>query len=178
MTMLTLHRLPRITDMSIGSRWGKAYAQFSKEADLGILMLVEHVVRELFDGSTYRVNIGLVAFGRRVIVRNNSLLLYATPRDGTGLANTSRLPPLLSRRSRLADSLVREIANAAQSLSESDDCPYFGNDTPPMTATPNDNGWLRCPNCNWRFNVNDRDDWTGNRHVRCGQRLEMVDKNA
>jgi hypothetical protein len=44
---LSMHRRPTITELSIGSRWGKTYAQFSKLADLGVMSLVEHVASAL-----------------------------------------------------------------------------------------------------------------------------------
>jgi hypothetical protein len=123
--------------------------------------------------------LGLATFARRIVVRGiETLLVYADARDGAGLINTAWLPGIISQRSRIANNLVREIADAAHSLSQSDACPIFGNDTPPLPATPDSDGWLCCPNCDWRFNVNDRYDWTGERHIRCGQQLELVTRGA
>jgi hypothetical protein len=110
-TALTLDRPPKLEHISFGSRHGKVCARFVKHADLSIMSLVENVVRESFGGRTCRAALGLAAFGRKVIVNDDyTILLYATPWDGTGIVNTCPLPPFLSRRSRAANALVVQIA--------------------------------------------------------------------
>ena len=48
---------------------------------------------------------------------------------------------------------------------------YFTNDNPPVEATTDKDGWLKCPACNWRFSLKDKNAWTGYRHKKCGQRI-------
>lgn len=52
--------------------------------------------------------------------------------------------------------------------------PYFANDAPALTVRADPEGWTRCACCARRFSLNDRNAWTGLRHVRCGQRLNPV----
>jgi hypothetical protein len=35
--------------------------------------------------------------------------------------------------------------------------------------------WVKCPKCGISFNLRDRTQWTGQRHLTCGQRLEIQD---
>lgn len=51
--------------------------------------------------------------------------------------------------------------------------PFFTNVNPPMGATPNPNGWIKCPHCGVRFKPTDRHAWTGLRHVNCGQKIRI-----
>lgn len=124
---LSLQHRPAITELSFGSRWGKTYAQFSPVADLGIMLLVQRVVKDSFAGEAWRVNYGIATFARRIAIGDvQSLLLLADAEQGTVLLNTSWLPGFMSRDSLAANHLVREIAIAAQTLSQSEDGPYFG----------------------------------------------------
>lgn len=52
--------------------------------------------------------------------------------------------------------------------------PYFPHDVPEKTTHADAEGWLTCPNCNWRFTTRDPRAWTGRRHLRCGQRINVV----
>ena len=56
--------------------------------------------------------------------------------------------------------------------------PYFPHELPEATAHTDAEGWLTCPNCNWRFTTRDRHAWTGRRHLRCGQRINVVDERG
>lgn len=68
-----------------------------------------------------------------------------------------------------------------QSLHYCDDCDgngvtavtelYFDNDNDPVPVVARADGWLKCPNCSWRFTITDTDAYTGLRHKRCGQKL-------
>ena len=51
--------------------------------------------------------------------------------------------------------------------------PYFTNDNPEAEAVVKGEG-ITCPNCGWRFRISDRHAWTGRRHLRCGQRIRLV----
>src|SRR5450432_2685268 len=44
---------------------------------------------------------------------------------------------------------------------------------PAATATPDADGWLRCPGCRIVFTTRDPHRWTGYRHIRCGQRIRL-----
>lgn len=48
---------------------------------------------------------------------------------------------------------------------------YFLTNSPEATATPDAEGWLRCPGCGIAFTTRDSHRWTGYRHIRCGQRI-------
>ena len=50
---------------------------------------------------------------------------------------------------------------------------FFNNDAPPMGATPNEHGWIKCPNCGTSFMHTDRNAWTGQRHMKCGQKITI-----
>lgn len=54
---------------------------------------------------------------------------------------------------------------------------YFENDATPATVSCDSDGWLTCPACGWRFNVKDKNVWTGQRHIKgraiCGQRINI-----
>jgi hypothetical protein len=53
---------------------------------------------------------------------------------------------------------------------------YFTSDisaAAPVAATPDADGWLRCPGCRIVFTTRDADRWTGYRHIRCGQRIPI-----
>ena len=51
---------------------------------------------------------------------------------------------------------------------------YFENDAPVQRAARDADGWIRCPGCGHQFSTADAHAWTGLRHVRCGQRIEIV----
>ena len=55
---------------------------------------------------------------------------------------------------------------------------YFDNDAPIAEVNVESDGWLTCPCCGWRFSLNDRNVWSGLRHVRCGQRIRPVGSDA
>jgi hypothetical protein len=48
----------------------------------------------------------------------------------------------------------------------------FEDDTPPVELKVGPEGWLKCPNCERRFNTRDKQRWTGWRH-KCGQRIKI-----
>ena len=50
---------------------------------------------------------------------------------------------------------------------------FFTNDAPPVSATPNEHGWVKCPNCGTSFMPTDRNAWTGQRHIKCGQKISI-----
>lgn len=52
--------------------------------------------------------------------------------------------------------------------------PYFNNDNEPIAVAAEPNGWLRCPNCGWKFSITSKDAFTGLRHKRCGQKLHVT----
>ena len=56
--------------------------------------------------------------------------------------------------------------------------PYFHHDLPEVEAHADAEGWLTCPNCNWRFTTRDRHAWTGRRHLRCGLRIRFLGERA
>ncbi len=43
---------------------------------------------------------------------------------------------------------------------------------------PDDNGWIKCPNCGFRFNANDHHVFDGKKHKRCGQRLAISQRTT
>ena len=45
-------------------------------------------------------------------------------------------------------------------------------------ATPNAEGWLRCPGCGVSFSTRDPHRWSGYRHLRCGQRIRVAEGEA
>jgi hypothetical protein len=47
------------------------------------------------------------------------------------------------------------------------------NNNPPMDSILRADGWLRCPNCGWKFTINDPFAWNGRMHSKCGQRLNV-----
>ena len=49
-----------------------------------------------------------------------------------------------------------------------------GNDAPIIDVKTNSEGWIKCPCCSWRFTIKDPEVWTGSRHKRCGQRLNVL----
>lgn len=54
--------------------------------------------------------------------------------------------------------------------------PYFtsaASAAEPVEATPDADGWLRCPACGIVFTTRDSYRWTGYRHLRCGQRIRV-----
>lgn len=51
---------------------------------------------------------------------------------------------------------------------------FFDNDAEPVAATVSATGYAQCPCCGWKFSVKDRDRWTGRRHIRCGQKINLV----
>lgn len=51
---------------------------------------------------------------------------------------------------------------------------YFDNNEPIRFVCLNSYGWVTCPYCNFTFSPSDKDAWSGLRHFRCGQRLEIV----
>ncbi len=51
--------------------------------------------------------------------------------------------------------------------------PYFDNVAPAMDVKARDDGWAKCPRCGWRFSLSDAAVWTGLRHKRCGQKLNV-----
>ncbi|HVF10677.1 MAG TPA: hypothetical protein VNA16_07735, partial [Abditibacteriaceae bacterium] len=53
---------------------------------------------------------------------------------------------------------------------------YFDNDAPAIDAVVDTEGWLKCPCCGWRFTIKDKNVWTGRRHKRCGQKINMVNR--
>ena len=50
---------------------------------------------------------------------------------------------------------------------------YFPDDQPEVTARTDEHGWVTCPTCGWRFAVGDSAAWSGQRHLRCGQRITI-----
>jgi hypothetical protein len=49
--------------------------------------------------------------------------------------------------------------------------PY--NDAPAVTVTINSRGWVKCPYCGILFKPTNASSWNGERHRKCGQRLQM-----
>jgi hypothetical protein len=52
--------------------------------------------------------------------------------------------------------------------------PFFANDAPVETVVAGVDGWLSCPGCARRFSPRDAQAWTGQRHIRCGQRIRVA----
>jgi hypothetical protein len=53
--------------------------------------------------------------------------------------------------------------------------PYFAVEWPAVEACADVEGWVTCPNCGWRFTIGDRRAWSGRRHLRCGQKIVVVE---
>ena len=53
---------------------------------------------------------------------------------------------------------------------------YFDNDQPAMVAELDESKWFRCPNCNKRVASYDKHNWTGKRHMKCGQKIILKEK--
>ena len=51
---------------------------------------------------------------------------------------------------------------------------YFDNDSETIVVKVSPKGYIECPCCGWRFSINDKDRWTGRRHMRCGQKITLV----
>ena len=51
---------------------------------------------------------------------------------------------------------------------------YFSNDNPEIVAECRSEGRVACPACGWRFRATDPHAWTGQRHMRCGQKLKLT----
>lgn len=45
---------------------------------------------------------------------------------------------------------------------------------PAQSAEPDASGWVTCPGCAFRFSSSDSVAWTGRRHRRCGQRIDLA----
>lgn len=43
----------------------------------------------------------------------------------------------------------------------------------PLPTRASEEGWVDCPHCGFRFKADDVRAWTGDRHARCGQRLDL-----
>ena len=43
----------------------------------------------------------------------------------------------------------------------------------PEQVTVDNNGWVRCPKCLFKFKLSDRNAWDGKRHKRCLQPLQV-----
>ena len=81
------------------------------------------------------------------------------------------------------DTFQESSQGVVQTLHECDACngtgvvpdiePFFENDNEPISITANADGWIKCPNCGWRFTITDKHAWTGLRHMRCGQKLHV-----
>ncbi len=52
--------------------------------------------------------------------------------------------------------------------------PYFDNNTAAQEAQLHPDGWVKCPNCRWRFSTHDPNRWTGRRHRSCGQKITLI----
>lgn len=169
----SLHNVPRGIEVCYSRRFGKLTAHLAATGDAAVMALVEHVIEHELSGSSRRVNVGLVNFGRCLTVRKASVLLLANP-QGTMVLNQCLLPAVLSRRSRDANDLVKRIATAVETLSNSGECPSFGNHDPPLEARANVHGWLACPGCGLRFSLEDPDFIRQQRCDRCGQRIVAI----
>jgi hypothetical protein len=55
--------------------------------------------------------------------------------------------------------------------------PYFTNENPEVDASVRADG-TTCPTCGWRFRLSDPNAWTGRRHLRCGQKLRLVEPDV
>lgn len=52
---------------------------------------------------------------------------------------------------------------------------HTGKDKPPIETVPRDDGWVKCPNCDLRFSINDDTAFYDNRCSRCRQQLIIID---
>ncbi|HZH16690.1 MAG TPA: hypothetical protein VE057_20215 [Archangium sp.] len=52
--------------------------------------------------------------------------------------------------------------------------PYFADTGPEAEAVVDEHGWLTCPRCERRFSTRYRQNWTGRRHLTCGQAIRLV----
>lgn len=52
--------------------------------------------------------------------------------------------------------------------------PFFENQSPAIDVEANNENWVKCPLCGWKFSVQDSSVWTGRRHKRCGQKLNVI----
>lgn len=43
-----------------------------------------------------------------------------------------------------------------------------------MTATANENGYVKCPHCGWRFSIRYPMSWDGKMHLSCHTRLQIT----
>ncbi len=43
-----------------------------------------------------------------------------------------------------------------------------------LEAVVYQDNWIKCPNCSFRFCLNNLGSWSGQRHRRCGQRLKII----
>jgi len=50
------------------------------------------------------------------------------------------------------------------------------NDNPPAHTTPYRENWVKCPQCRWRFPL-EEPYWNGERHRPCGQRI-IIDQSS
>jgi len=66
------------------------------------------------------------------------------------------------------------IADSLPSRRESVDEAVRGAQAEPAEAELGRGGWLRCPNCGWRFTIRDRNAWRDGAHLRCGQRIRLT----
>ena len=53
---------------------------------------------------------------------------------------------------------------------------YFSNENDQQEAEVRGGG-ITCPNCGWRFRLSDRHAWTGKRHLRCGQKIRLLENH-
>lgn len=82
------------------------------------------------------------------------------------------------------DTFQKSSSGVVQTLNECEACngtgvvpeiePFFNNDNEPVPVAANADGWIKCPNCGWRFTITDKHAWTGLRHMRCGQKLHVT----
>ena len=52
--------------------------------------------------------------------------------------------------------------------------PFFADDAPAVDVVVRPDGWLKCPRCGKHFSSGDQNVWTGRRHKRCGQKLNLL----
>jgi len=45
------------------------------------------------------------------------------------------------------------------------------NDNEPLLVLPFASSWVKCPQCGWKFSLEEPTSWSGERHLKCGQRL-------
>ena len=171
-------RPPEISAIAISQSRSRNVARIYHRGHMGLLLVVEQVIRESFNGSTTRMNLGLNSVARKVQVGNNKCLILRLSPQGTFLQNLSLFPPFASRKSRIANQLVIDIAETTQELTQSSDCPSFGDENPVLVSTPNEFGWVKCPGCNKKFMLTDGNMWDGQRHYGCGQRIQLQTTDA